>query len=107
MSNYETWVVGMFLDGNYTGEDDYLNALDVVREAIDNYDERKRVIVAAGIWTKDDAERFAAEDALKEFVEASLPEPSGLVGDLIGAALSEVNWLELAEHKLQEVRETA
>jgi hypothetical protein len=40
----------------------------------------------------------------RELVELSKQDPSK-AGDLLGAALSEVNWQELAEGKLQEVAE--
>lgn len=84
--NYETWAVGMFLDGNYTGEGTYLEVLELARE-------------------HDEAWRLA--DALKSYVEESLPDLGGsIAADLLGAAMSEVDWSELAEHKLSEVAES-
>lgn len=85
--NYETWAVGMFLDGNYTGEGTYRAVLEIA----------------------EDSDPANLADALRDFVnEEVLPEgePSGLAGDLLGAALDEVDWDELAEHKREEVAET-
>lgn len=95
-TNYETWAVAMFLDGNYTGEGTYQDVLDVVRD-----------VEATGYVTRE----FAVADALKDYVEESIGEatddlPNGLAADLLRAALSEVNWRELAESKLAEVVES-
>jgi hypothetical protein len=43
-------------------------------------------------------------DRLKDHHEENRPELPGVYGDLIGAALSEVNWQEIAEHLLENVK---
>lgn len=86
--NYETWAIGLFLDGNYTGEGTYRQVLELAEEA--------------------DGDAYALAGSLREYVEEEVTpegEPSGLATDLIGAALSEVDWDELASHKLEEVSE--
>lgn len=96
-TNYETWAVGLYLDGNYTGEGTYLDVLDIVARESRCYD------------LADESERSdatcAVADALKDYVDEQLGEdtddlPNGLATDLLRAALSEVNWRELAESKL-------
>jgi hypothetical protein len=87
-TNYETWAVGMFLDGNYDGEGVYRDALEIAEEADNEYDLSIRL------------QAFTEEHIVSD-------EYDGLRGDLLGAALSEVNWQELAEGKLQEVAEAA
>jgi hypothetical protein len=96
--NYETWAVGMWLDGNYTGEATALEALDVVRAASDDYDASN---VDKGIWTEDQARVYAVEAALKSYFEESLPDlGASIEQDLLNAATSEINWRELAESRL-------
>jgi hypothetical protein len=91
-TNYETWAVGMYLDGNYDGEGTYKDILEITREqGADKYD------------TASELQTY-----LQGTIENSDPDgiaSSGIIGDLLGAALSEVNWLELAEHKCTEIME--
>lgn len=85
--NYETWAVGLYLDGNYDGENTYRMVLELASAA---------------------SGRGDLADALKGFVEESLPDlGSSLASDLLGAAVGSVDWFTLAEHKLAEVREAA
>jgi hypothetical protein len=91
--NYETWALGMYLDGNYTSEGTYRELLALAEQ---HRDDARDV--------DDDAYTLAG--ALKEYVEADLDlgeSINGLALDLIGAALSEVIWQELATSKLAEV----
>lgn len=98
--NYETWAVGMYLDGNYDGEGTYLAVLDLVRETAENATEKP------GIWTLEQARIFEVEDALKAWFEECLPNNGGsIVDDLLSSAVDEVDWRELAESKLQEISE--
>ncbi len=43
------------------------------------------------------------EDGIKEQHEQSLPEVTGFASDLLNAAMSEVNWREIARHLVEEV----
>lgn len=83
--NYETWAVGLYLDGNYTGEGTYREVLELARYRVGH--------------------PFALADDLREFVETDLGEFDGLASDLLGAAMGSVDWHELAEHKLSEIAE--
>jgi hypothetical protein len=88
-TNYETWAVGMYLDGNYTGEGTYLAVRDLVEEVAPNG-------------------KFRVADSLKDWTEGHIEaehETSGIVADLVGAALSEVDWEELAEAQLSALVE--
>jgi len=80
-TNYETWVVNLWLT-NYSG------TYDAILESV-----------------RDNAADHDAGEAIKEFVEELNPlndkEPS-LFTDLMNGALSEVNWREIA----QSLRET-
>ena len=93
-TNYETWVVNLWID-NEEGTHDYW--LEVAEDIYnDEAEEQKH-------FTKiEDAACILAE-RLKNGHEENLPEMAGVYGDLIGAALSEVNWREIAEHLLENV----
>jgi hypothetical protein len=110
-TNYETWAVGMYLDGNYTGEGTYRAVLALVGEAATTGTDRAVENILAGVWTAEQARVFEVEDALKNWTEEQIGMESddlanGIAADLLNAALSEVNWRELAEHKLQELDES-
>ena len=96
--NYETWLVSLWMD-NEQGSSSYWAeiAQDVYNEASagDSYESQTR---------KESASCELADRIKSEHEEAS-PEVTGLFADLINAALSEVNWYEIAEHLLDEVEE--
>lgn len=106
-TNWETWAVGMYLDGNYTGEGTYRDVLEVVGEAIHDYaDEYEGNI--------EDCERecrWRVAETLREYVERDLlgddgDAVQGLTLDFITSALGATDWHELAAHKVAEVSES-
>lgn len=100
--NYETWAMGMWLDGNYDGEGTYHETQALVRETFEAAE-------ATPYRTLSEARKFNTADALKEYAEARVRYADGLEGvtaDLLGAAFDEVDWHELAEAQLAEVAET-
>ena len=78
--NYETWAVALWLDNE---EGSYNTARQIVKEGL-----------------KDGGHISEVANALKEFVEGQNPlsDQANLFSDLLNAALSEVDWLEVAEH---------
>ncbi len=76
-TNYETWCVNLWLDN-----DGWMNdrAADLADEA--RATEYPRSYIA---------------DELKELIEADEPELHGMYADLLSAAISSVNWHELAD----------
>lgn len=80
-TNYETWVVNLWIDNE---EGSYTYWREVAAEATD-------IAELSG--------------ALKDYHEEALPEVEGFAADLLGAAMSEVNWDEIAAHLIEEVAE--
>lgn len=102
-SNYETWSVALVIDND---QRTYSESREIVRDAIQNGEPSE-------YWTEEDRKRFRVADALKDWVERSLEistepteaEPmSFLVSQLVSAALSDVNWTEIAENYIEEVQ---
>jgi hypothetical protein len=89
-ANYETWLVKLWIDND---EGSYAFWQTEAQITWDNLD------------TKEDGE-FCTEfaDALKDHFEENSPAAeSGVYADLINAALSEVDWYEIAEHYLEDI----
>ena len=81
-TNYETWLVNLWLDNDGSSE--------TLREMAEStYD------------TKADFNEYSFSKIVREYVEEtyadSIPE-SGMISDLVGAAFSSVNWQEIASH---------
>ena len=91
--NYETWVVVLWLDNE---EGTY----NLMRE----YAEEARG--EGGVEDEFGVSREATgllADMIKAFVEESAPDlGASLYSDLLSAAMSEVNYYEIAEHYLEE-----
>lgn len=92
-TNYETWAVALWID-NEEGSQNYWQD-----EARRTY----KVAYATSYATKREMAKFALADAMKEEFEQSTPEVTGLWADLLSAALSEVDWHEVADHYLDDV----
>jgi hypothetical protein len=99
-TNYETWNVSLWLD-NDQGSYSFWNerAQEVYNDAEANsYQTREQAAVndlAAEL--KDQI-----EEASQDMLEAS-GNSASMFADLLGAAISEVNFYEIAEHYIEEV----
>jgi hypothetical protein len=99
-TNYETWNVKLWLD-NDEGTDRYWR--DAAQEAYDD-------AVADKSFTRTERATLDLADRLKGELDegmhdAGVPELPGFYADLLNAALSEVNWHEIAEAYLDDVDE--
>jgi len=91
-TNYETWNVKLWMDNDYAHYTYWQHRTECIAEESEpEYD-----------WeTPRDAARVALMDELKAFHEENRPEmDASTYTDLLGAALSEVNWYEIAESLL-------
>jgi hypothetical protein len=95
--NYETWCVNLWLNNDEASQRSWAAAAEKARA-----DAIQHQHVTDNIWTAAEAERFLLADALKNHLEDSSPltEPS-LYSDLLNAALSEVDWHEVADEFLE------
>lgn len=98
-SNYETWAAALWLDNEANSFRYWREAARQHQREAPNNEEVKK-----GIWTAKEAARFNLADQLKEEFESGNPltVPS-VYTDLLGAALSEVDWNEIAADILVEL----
>jgi hypothetical protein len=92
-TNYETWLVNLWLDNDQG-----------TQEAIREMAQDCRDNPPSGFSHDPNAAvPFALRERIKDYVEELVGEHEGLVADLIGAALAEVNYSEIAEHYLSDL----
>ena len=96
--NYETWVVNLWMDND---EASYSYWNDAAKEAKKVYEKEEDAEYALAKRLKHEYEN-AAEEASEDNKGAY----KGVFGDLLNAALSEVDWDEIAKAKLDEVSES-
>jgi hypothetical protein len=98
-TNYETWVVNLWMD-NQEGDYDYWR--EIAEDVYHHEAEEQQH------FTKMEDATCILADKLKDHHEEAKDEilediTSSVWADLLGAALSEVNWREIAEHILENV----
>lgn len=96
-TNYETWLVNLWMD-NEQGSQEFFR-----EQAKEIYGEA----AATDVWTREETARFHFADWLKDYYDENIPEMPGVYGDLLGAALSSVNWDEIARHYIEAIEEEA
>ena len=91
-TNYETWNVKLWLDNDHGS---YLYWRERSEE---RYEEGKEA-------EDMDSATYELANELQAFHEENVPEVLGTYADLLGAALSEVNWHEIAESLMGDAKE--
>lgn len=90
--NYGTWVVTLWIE-NDQGEYEY-------------WRERVQELTPEGGFTQEEQVRsdYLVELAqeLQDYHEENMPEVRGVYADLLGAALEEVDWFQVADNLAQE-----
>lgn len=95
-TNYETWCVSLWL-GNEEGSCTYWN-----ETAQELYDES----AAKPNWTRKEVASLELADRLKESITEGNPlSNADMYTDLLNGALSDVNWMEIANHFLDDIEE--
>jgi hypothetical protein len=96
--NYETWVVALWIDNEPAT---YERRREMAQDAWDRAEATKH-------WTRIESARYGLAADLQEWVvDEIVGDPLGpsLASDLLGAALSEVDWDEIATAWVDEVNE--
>ena len=83
-TNYETWLVKLWMD-NDEGSQEYF-----------------REMAEESFKTDGNDATISLADAVKEAHDEMLPDAQGFVADLLNAAMSEVDWREIAESLLSD-----
>ncbi len=94
-TNYETWVVNLWMQNDETSSAQYRQLAQEIYEQSE----------ANSINTREEEARYSLAEALKADFDENTPETEGVFADLLNSALSEVNWYEIAEHLLEQVAE--
>jgi len=92
-TNYETWLVNLWM-GAGQGSREFFRGQ--AREIYDSTDLGPHRGALARL-------RFAGW--LKEHYDENIPEMPGVYNDLLGVALGAVNWIQIARHYIDAVRE--
>jgi hypothetical protein len=107
--NYETWAVALHIDNDRGTYEMAREQASVVRHFAESGNHPN----VPEIWTAEQAARFDLADYLRGLAETlcgigdesddyGIAEPSSLAMDMVRAALSEVDWDEIADHILGE-----
>ena len=97
-TNYETWNVALWIDNDQ-------GVYEMVKEwAKDAWEEARDKMVVSYLNREERAARTLA-DQLQELVEDGNPLASdaSMYSDMLTAAISEVNWSEIAKSRIEEV----
>jgi hypothetical protein len=94
-TNYETWVVNLWMD-NEQGSQEFFR-----EQAREIYD----AAAPCQFFTQEERARLRFADWLKEHYDENIPDMPGVYGDLLGGALSKVNWNEIARHYIDAAKE--
>ena len=91
-TNYETWVVNLWMD-NEKGQQDYW--IEEVQVAL----KQDNPVMHFADRLKDEHEEAAS------YALAAAKYETGPLADLLNGALSEVNWREIAQHWIDDHRD--
>ena len=100
-ANHATWAVSLWLNND---EGTHLFCRRLAREAVEDADGCDHV--NDGVWTRQQARRFMLADRLRESLAGLNPltdQPS-LFSDLLTAALRDVNYEEVADGFLEDLK---
>lgn len=92
-TNYETWVVNLWLNNDEGSQRYWGEQAEHLKQSAENHD--------TAVQDLAEVMKGHFEESGHNILEIA-KATSSVWADLLGAALSEVNWREIAEHKLEE-----
>ena len=106
-TNYETWAVKLWLDNDEGSRGYWYDQAKSELEHAEGGLSAYARLTGREIFTTEDRAILALGNALKDRHEEALPEMEGFATDLLNAAMSEVNWYEIAASLIADVKEVA
>lgn len=106
-SNYETWSVALIVDNDEELHDQRRRLVSAVCDAVvDAYEGKADDLPAEQRWAVAEAARKWIAGASEMYAEPASDDPlSYLWAQLLGAALSEVDWSEVADAWIEDEAE--
>jgi hypothetical protein len=98
--NYETWAVNLWLDSE-EGSQNYWR--EAAKESLQTVRAHRE---SGDVLTIDERAMVNLAHRLKDEHEEALPSFTGFAADLLNAAMSEVNWREIAQHLVEAAMES-
>ena len=96
-ANYETWCVNLWIDDDADSQTQWRNRAQAAYDAADAPSANAR-LTGREPFTRDEKAVLALEKQLKAHFESESPlDDANVWADLLNAALSEVNWHEIAQ----------
>tara|TARA_R100001244_G_scaffold54060_1_gene46799 strand:- start:41 stop:358 length:318 start_codon:yes stop_codon:yes gene_type:complete len=93
-SNYETWNVKLWIDNEEGTQRHFQERAETLRESVSTFQ----------YWSQEESAKFNLAEEIKDFVNEHKPvEDASMYTDLLNAAISEVDFDEIAESILSEV----
>jgi hypothetical protein len=96
-TNYETWNCKLWIDNDQGSQEFWREA---AKEA---FDDSQR----SGLFTREENAAVRLMDSLKDYHEANMPDlpEASFYTDIFNAALSQVNWYEIAKSLIDSLKE--
>lgn len=92
-SNYETWAVNLWIENDEASAESWADATAEVWKGQSS----------DATFTRSENSRIELARMLKDNADVEAPELDGVWADLLNAALSEVDWIEIADNMLSDV----
>jgi hypothetical protein len=102
-ANYETWAVALWIDNDESLSDERDQRVQIVWN-LSEEDNARQTRLTGVTFTRSEHARLDLAEELKDWIEEMRPEGgASLWTDLLSAALSEIDWMEIADNWLSEM----
>jgi hypothetical protein len=104
--NYETWAVNLWLDSEESSQNYWNERASLAYETAADSVSAYANFTGREIFSREERAVLALEKQLQSEHEEALPSLTGFAADLLNAAMSEVNWREIAQHLVEAAMES-